>query len=65
MTPRQSEILAQANAQGELSLALRSISDANPEGGPTANEDLNKKNGNGNTVRMLRYGVKSRAYGVN
>ena len=64
LTPHQSEMLAQANAQGEISLALRSISDSNPEGGPTANEDINKKN-TGSSIRMLRYGVKSRAYGTN
>ena len=33
--------------------------------GPTANDDMNNKKDRGNSVRILRYGVKSRAYGVN
>jgi pilus assembly protein CpaB len=66
LTPRQSELLALANSMGEISLALRSIADINGEGsGPGAGEDLTNKNQNGNAIRMLRYGVKSRAYGVN
>jgi pilus assembly protein CpaB len=59
LTPRQSELLALANSMGELTLALRSIADIH--GGPgTAKESRA-----GNSIRVLRYGVKSRAYGVN
>ncbi len=63
LTPKQSELLALANTQGEISLALRSIADLSAEG-PSANEEINKKD-RGNSIRILRYGVKSRAYGVN
>jgi pilus assembly protein CpaB len=63
LTPKQSELLALANTQGEISLSLRSIADLNGDG-PSSNDDLNKKD-RGNSVRILRYGVKSRAYGIN
>ncbi|MDX2307693.1 MAG: Flp pilus assembly protein CpaB [Hyphomicrobium sp.] len=65
LTPRQSEMLALANSLGEISLSLRSIADLDIEGkGPIAGEDLTKSK-NGNAIQVLRYGVKSRAYGVN
>lgn len=64
LTPRQSEILAQGLTSGEVSLALRSVADLNGDG-PSASGDLNKKDRTGGSVRVLRYGVKSRAYGVN
>ena len=62
LTPPQAELLARANSAGEISLSLRSIADGDPNGkGPTAaNNDPR-----GNTVRILRYGVQSREYGVN
>jgi pilus assembly protein CpaB len=64
LTPRQTEVLALANAtqEGEIYLTLRSVADLNsdPSGGGL---DLNKRNGS--SVRVLRYGAKSRAYGVN
>jgi len=64
LTPRQAELLALANSMGDISLSLRSVADLNKEGaGPTAENDLNKDRGN--AIRILRYGVKSRAYGVN
>lgn len=63
LTPKQSELLALANSMGEISLSLRSVADLNSDG-PTANDDMGKKD-RGNSVRILRYGVKSRAYGVN
>jgi pilus assembly protein CpaB len=58
LTPRQSELLALANAMGEISLALRSIADIDARDQPTTDK-------RGNSIRVLRYGVKSRAYGVN
>ncbi len=64
LTPRQTEMLALANSLGELSLSLRSIADLDMASGPSQGEDLNK-NKNGNAIRVLRYGVRSRAYGVN
>jgi len=65
LTSRQAEILSLAQAMGEISLALRSLSDANPDGkaGPETSEGFD--NSRGTTVNLLRYGVPSRAYGVN
>lgn len=64
LTPRQAELLALANSMGEISLTLRSIADITADGtGPSGDNPLNKDRGN--TVKLLRYGVKSRAYGVN
>ncbi len=64
LTPRQSELLSLANAMGEISLALRSVADLALEGGPTNGNELNNKQ-RSNAIRVLRYGVKSRSYGVN
>jgi len=61
LTPKQSELLAHAAGTGDVSLALRSVADLNGEG-PSANGD---KRDRGASVRVLRYGVKSRAYGIN
>jgi pilus assembly protein CpaB len=58
LTPRQTEILALANSMGEISLALRSIADIEGKEQPAPDK-------RGNTVKILKYGVKSRAYGVN
>ena len=64
LTPQQAEMLALANSMGEISLALRSIADGDPNGtGPTA--DALNDGQRGNAVRILRYGVPSREYGVN
>jgi pilus assembly protein CpaB len=64
LTPRQSELLALANSMGEISLTLRSIADITTDGtSPSGENPLNKDQGN--SVKVLRYGVKSRAYGVN
>jgi pilus assembly protein CpaB len=60
LTPRQTELLALANSMGEISLALRSIADIDTKDQPTMGQDKR-----GNSIRVLRYGVKSRAYGVN
>jgi pilus assembly protein CpaB len=62
LTPRQAESLARANAAGEISLSLRSVADGDPKGkGPT--EAMNDDRSG--AVRVLRYGVPMRAYGVN
>jgi pilus assembly protein CpaB len=63
LTPRQAELLALANSMGEISLALRSVADMSAANGPSAGNGLNSQRGN--SIRILRYGVKSRAYGVN
>ncbi len=59
LTPRQAELLALANSMGEISLSLRSIADAN-----TAVGTGDRKRESGNSIRVMRYGAKSRAYGV-
>jgi pilus assembly protein CpaB len=59
LTPRQAELLALANSMGEISLALRSIADLGGDDLPSGQDKRS------NSVRVLRYGVKSRAYGVN
>jgi len=60
----QAELLALANSMGEISLSLRSVADLTAGvDGPTSGDTLNKERGN--SIRVLRYGVKSRAYGVN
>jgi pilus assembly protein CpaB len=61
MTPIQAEELAAANAKGEISLSLRSIAD-NKKGGE---EPVATKDNRGETIKMLKYGVRTRAYGVN
>lgn len=64
LTPRQAELLALANSMGEISLTLRPLADlAADSGGPTVDNPLGKERGN--SVKMLRYGVKSKSYGVN
>lgn len=64
LTPRQAELLALANAMGEISLSLRSIADLSLESGP-ANSELSRQQRSNNAIRVLRYGVRTRAYGVN
>jgi len=58
LTPLQAEELAVANAKGEISLALRSIADI---GGQEQTQARDKQS---NTIKVLRYGAKSRVYGV-
>lgn len=64
LTPKQSEVLALANSMGEITLSLRSIADTAAQGSsPSTGDEFNKKSSN--AIRVLRYGVRSRAYGVN
>jgi pilus assembly protein CpaB len=63
LTPQQAEQLALANSMGSISLALRSIADLDRGNGPSAGNGLKKKSSS--AIRVLRYGVRSRAYGVN
>lgn len=59
LSQHQAAMLAQANSQGEISLALRSIADLTGESqGPDARDKR------GTPIRMLRYGMQKRAYGV-
>ena len=53
LTPKQAEELAAANSKGEISLILRSIADI--KGGDEKDS---------NQVKIMRYGAKSRVYGV-
>jgi pilus assembly protein CpaB len=60
LTPSQSEIVAQAGVRGEITLVLRSIADIG--GRDTTSEDKSKDRAN--SIRVLRYGVRAKAYGV-
>jgi pilus assembly protein CpaB len=61
LSPRQAELLALANTMGEITLTLRSIADIQSE----TEDGSNPLAQRGSSIRVLRYGVKSRAYGVN
>jgi pilus assembly protein CpaB len=62
VTPQQAEQLALAKSMGEITLVLRSIADFKEDKGEFKN--LNAQKDRGNSVEMLRYGVKSRAHGI-
>ncbi len=62
LTPREAEVLALAQSMGEISLSLRSLADATPSGVETTAKIGDANTG---TVRLLKYGVPSRAFGVN
>ena len=59
MTPAQAEELASANATGEISLSLRSIADMQKRDEATTPKERS------DSIKMLKYGVQTRAYGVN
>lgn len=63
LSPSQAERLALGNQMGDLTLVLRSIADLKQGDGPTDGTDINSKRGN--AIHILRYGTRSRAYGVN
>ncbi len=63
LTPRQAEMMALANSMGEITLALRSVADLSTDPARSGNVNLDKERGN--AIRVLRYGAKSRVYGVN
>lgn len=64
LTPRQAEMMALANKMGEIVLTLRSVADMNSDAARAGGMDFTKRE-QGNAVRVLRYGAKSRVYGVN
>lgn len=66
LTPGQTETLTLAQAAGEISLALRSLADALPGGidGPQSG-DHGLYGDRGGSIKLLKYGVPSRAFGVN
>jgi pilus assembly protein CpaB len=63
LTPRQAEMMALANAMGEITLSLRSVADLSTDPAASGSGEFNKQRGS--AVRVLRYGAKSRVYGVN
>jgi pilus assembly protein CpaB len=63
LAPRQAEMLAQANSMGEISLSLRSIADGNPKTPTVESDPFNTERSS--AVRVYKYGVPTRAYGVN
>jgi len=63
LTPRQAEMMALANAMGDITLSLRSVADLRSDPERAGGLDFNKQRNN--SVRMVRYGAKSRVYGVN
>jgi pilus assembly protein CpaB len=66
LTPEQAEQLALAKSMGEISLALRSIADFVRDGqGPSDTNALKRSGQQGNAIKFMRYGHRTRAYGVN
>lgn len=63
LTPSQAEQLALANSTGEISLTLRPIADLLASGEAEGQSSLNKDRKN--SVRILKYGQPTRAFGVN
>jgi len=65
LSPRQTETLSLAQSMGDISLALRSLADARPDGvsGPQSGEALNGDRGS--SMKLLKYGIPSRVFGVN
>ena len=62
LTPRQAEVLALAQSMGEISLSLRSLADSIPgQAEPTAKIG----DANSGSVKILKYGVPSRTFGIN
>jgi pilus assembly protein CpaB len=61
LSPLQSEKLALAKSMGDITLALRSIADFKRDGSRAADGEQRRNE----TIRILRYGQKSRASGVN
>ena len=62
LTPAQTETLALAQSIGEISLSLRSLADAAPN---QSESTARIGDGNSGSVKMLKYGVPSRTFGVN
>jgi pilus assembly protein CpaB len=63
LSPEEAEELVLARSKGEITLALRSIADFNKKDSEEGAKSKNAKASS--TVKVLRYGVKSRSYGVN
>lgn len=65
LSPRQAELLALARTMGEISLSLRSLADARAhrEQDVSANPFANQEPSS--SIKLLKYGVPSRQFGVN
>lgn len=63
LTPRQTEMMALANTLGDITLTLRSIADMSSDPERSGMADFNRPKSN--SVQVVRYGAKSRVYGVN
>jgi pilus assembly protein CpaB len=63
LDPRQSEVIAQIESVGELSLALRSIAENDGKSmdleGPMLADQYSGKKGRGNDTLFVRYGIES------
>ncbi len=64
LTPSQAEVLTLAQQMGDISLALRSLADANPNSESQSAENAFGRPKSG-SVKILKYGVPSQAFGVN
>ena len=66
LSPGQTETLTLAQSAGDISLSLRSLADALPGGinGPQSGE-TGLYGDRGGSIKLLKYGVPSRAFGVN
>ena len=66
LSPRQTETLSLAQSMGDISLALRSLADARPGGvsGPQSGENA-LNDDRGSSIKLLKYGIPSRVFGVN
>ncbi len=63
LTPDQAEMMALANQMGEINLSLRSVADLDTHN--ETNADALGKPKTSNAIQVLRYGIKTRTYGVN
>ncbi len=63
LTPSQAEMLALANSMGEISLSLRSIADLRSDQQNASGGDPFRDRSS--AIRVMRYGTRTRAYGVN
>jgi len=63
LEPRQAEVLAKVETSGQLTLSLRSIADSGSkklgDDGPRLSKQYAKGGGNGNAIKVYRYGVES------
>ena len=63
LEPKQAEVLAKVETSGQLTLSLRSIADSGSkklgDDGPKLSPQYAKGGGNGNAIKVYRYGVES------